>query len=146
MVLIVFLVAVTIAAYEVTPVKGAPTTVVIIAKTSSSSNFNSTEPILSLRLPNGSIFTSGEITAGPYGSSIENSSYIFSNIQPGDYALNLTSAPNYFLPESVKLAKGVNSVNLIIYPLFAFTLFENARLKYNDSSPGLLFQPLTEAR
>jgi hypothetical protein len=136
--LIILLIGVTIAAYVLTPVKGTPTTVVVVAKTTSSSNFNSTDLILSLRLPNGSLFTSGMITAGSYGSIIENGSYVFSNIQPGNYVLNLTSSPNYFLPESIKLAKGINSVNLTIYPLFRFTLFENPGLKYNDSSPGPL--------
>jgi hypothetical protein len=136
--LIILLVGVTIAAYVLTPVKGSPTSLTVIAKTSSTSNFNSTELILTLKLPNGSRFTSGVVNAGPFGSTVENNSYVFRNIQPGNYVLNLTRAPNFFLPESIKLGKGINFVNLTIYPLFTFRLIVNPGLKYNTTSPGPL--------
>jgi hypothetical protein len=135
--LAVLIIGVSLAAYALTPMRGGPSTSTVVVHTSSSNNLNETNLILSLKLPNGTSFTSGTAFVGSYASSVVNGSYLFSNITPGTYSLNYTGAPNIFIPPfTMKLSKGVNFVNETIYPLRFFVLVETSGLSYNGTQPG----------
>ncbi|MDH2899494.1 MAG: hypothetical protein PXY39_00825, partial [archaeon] len=64
--LAILIVGISLAAYALTPVRGTPSTKVIVASTSSNS-LNETL-LLTLKLPNGTNFTSGKAFVGSYQS------------------------------------------------------------------------------
>ncbi len=72
---------ISLAAYALTPVRGTPSTKVIVASTSSNS-LNETTLLLTLKLPNGTNFTSGKAFVGSYQSIVSNGCYFFKNIKP----------------------------------------------------------------
>lgn len=134
--LAILIVGISLAAYALTPARGTPSTKVIVANTSSNS-LNETNLLLTLKLPNGTNFTSGEAFVDSYQSIVSNGSYFFKNIKPGSYSLNFTGATSFFVPPlTMKLSNGTNLVNETIYPLRFFVLFETAGLSYNGTRPG----------
>ena len=134
--LAILIVGISLAAYALTPFRGTPSTKVIVANTSSNS-LNETNLILTLKLPNGTNFTSGKAFVGSYQSIVSNGSYFFNNIKPGSYSLNFTGATSFFVPPlTMKLSDGTNLVNETIYPLRFFVLFEPSGLAYNGTQPG----------
>ena len=133
--LVVLIIGVSLAAYTLTPQRGAPSSTVVVAS-NPSTNLNGTTLLLSLKLPNGTRFTSASVAIGPYFSVVANQSYYFKDAAPGTYSFNMTGAPNYVLPATVKLAKGANYANLTVYPLQTIALVEGPGLQYNDTQPG----------
>ncbi|MHB1908908.1 MAG: multicopper oxidase domain-containing protein [Nitrososphaerales archaeon] len=134
--LVILIIGVIITAYIYTPVRGVAPKTVIVASTSSAER-NQTELVLGLRLSNGSIFDEGNLTLGTYNSQVINQSYIFQNISPGSYSLNLTDVSGFFLPPAtLEISKGENFARATIYPLVTFSLIETGALTYNGTRPG----------
>jgi hypothetical protein len=133
----ILVVGISLAAYAVTPIRGAPSAKVVVPSTSPN-GLNQTSLILTLKLPNRTGFTSGMAFISSYKSNLVNGSYYFQNITAGSYTLNYTGAPNFFIPPfTMILKKGVkNLVNETIYPLSSIALFETSGLSYNGTQPG----------
>jgi hypothetical protein len=134
--LAIIVIGISLAAYALTPARGVPSTKVVLATTSSAS-LNETSLILTLKLPNGTDFTTGRAFVSSYKSSVSNGSYFFKNILPGSYSLNYTGAPDFYIPPiTLILKKGVNLVSETIYPLSSFVLYQTSGLAYNGTLPG----------
>jgi hypothetical protein len=133
----IIIIGVSLVGYVLTPVRGAPSTKVIVPITTFASS-NETSLILTLKLPNGTDFTSGRASVGPYNSSVVNGSYYFRGVTAGSYSLNYTGAPNFLVPPLTMILKNgvANLVNETIYPLRSFTLIETSGLSYNGTLPG----------
>jgi Multicopper oxidase len=137
----ILIIGVSLAAYALTPSRGAPKTTTVTVQTTANT-LKQTDLVLTLILPNGTHFVSGKAQIGLYSPRTVNGSYYFQNINPGMYSLNLTGAPGFFvLPFTMKLVEGVkNLVNETIYPLQYFVLVETSGLSYNDTQPGPLMK------
>jgi FtsP/CotA-like multicopper oxidase with cupredoxin domain len=134
--LLILIAGVSLAGYALTPVKGEPSTSVIVATTSSTS-INATKLIISLQLSNGTMYTSGSLFAGQYQSSYLNGSYVFQDIPPASYSLNFTGPNNIFFPPlKIVVQRGVNLVKAAIFPLESLKLVETSGFAYNGTLPG----------
>jgi hypothetical protein len=134
--LVVIIISTGVAATLATPARGNPTPSTLVPLTTSAPN-NTTELIIRLYYSNGTEITSGKMFAGTIESNATNSEYMFKDILPGIYQLNITGVPEVYMPSaSVKVVTGINLLNVTVYQERTFYIVETANLSFNNTEPG----------
>lgn len=131
------LVSTIIVALIATPIRGHPSPSLATPSTTSISQ-NVTSLTISIRFPNGTSLVSADIAiAGVDGVEIRRGVYSFSNVRPGIYSVNFSGPPNVFFPPTqIKVQAGLNLLNLTVYRLEYFRLYQSTSPGYNGTSPG----------
>ena len=149
--LLLIISATVLVAHFATPVSGQPTIHTISATTAittihtisattevtTSSVSNSTQLLVTLAFPNGTKLTNGSLYAGTIPANYTSGQFEFQGLGPGNYQLNLTGAGSVFLPPiSAHVSSGMNLLNLTLYPLISFHIFDTSNLSFNGTQPG----------
>ena len=135
--LAIIVIGTVITALVISPTRAeqSPSTTFVTARNTNSGS--TTKLTVFLTFQNGTRYSSGSLGANQLLSRVENGSYIFSPIDPGNYSITMNNGSSLYLPPTtIKISAGSNFANLTIYSLKVFTLVEQSGLSYNGTQPG----------
>jgi hypothetical protein len=138
LVLSIIIVATAFVASVSSPDRGRPTVRVITGNTATTTKTtNSTELIVHLFFPNGTRLTSGDMFADTIPTQNTSEKFVFSPMNPGSYALNLTGVEGVFLPPTIaQVSPGLNALDVTVYPLKIIVLIATSSLSFNGTQTG----------